>query len=1060
MKNFKARQLPLLALAILAGLAVNACVAPVAPGDEEDSEALQASGRCGVERWSVKTGTDAAASTVNMTAQDTTIAALRAAALPSGNGSSSGRNAGTPETQLWRLAVTLVQYKIEGDSDYHLEIKDAAGATMIAEIPAPSCVSGGPWLSSITSARAAMDAKYMVSSSFQAANVPVVLTGVGFFDLLHGQTGVAPNGIELHAVLSICFPGSTVSGCGTSQDFSVSVSPTSITTAQGASGTANVAVTGSNGFSSNVSLAVSGLPAGASASFATGSVVPGSSTALTLTAGSAAAGTYALTIAGTSGTVSHTTTLTWTISGPVTTPGFTLTASPAQLSTTAGASGTSVISVNGVNGFSGNAALSVSGAPAGSSASVGASSIAAGGNTVLTLSSGTAAPGTYSIRITGTSGALVQTALIGWTISSVGGGSVIVNGDFETGDLTGWTVTGTASNTGTTPHGGLHAAQVGSQTSTGPSAIAQTFNVPAGGGPLTFWYEGVCNDTVKYAWASATLVDNTSATSAALLANSCTKTGQWVKVISGALPVGHSMTLKLFNQGEVYQTSYNYTLFDDIQVNGDVTPPPTADFSLTAGVSSVTTQPAGTGVDTITVAGNNGFTGTVALTASGLPSGASASFSPVSVTSAGNATLSLSAGSAAAGTYAISITGTAGQLTHSATISWTLSSTTPAPDFSITSNASAVASNNGGAATDTLTLAPSNGFNTNVALSVGGLPAGASSVFSPASVAGGSGLATLSLTPGTAALGSYPLAITGSGGSKSHTAALTWTIGSSAPKPFIQTVFIILLENHNWSQISGSSSAPYINNTLLTQGAHAENYNNVPGIHPSLPNYLWLEAGTNFGILADGLPSSLHQGTTQHLVTLLQNAGVSWRAYEEGINGTSCPLTVTGLYAPKHNPMVFFDDVTNTNNASSANCISHERPYTQLATDLSSNQVARYNFITPNLCDDGHNPSGCASTDEVKNTDNWLAANVPAILNSAAYKNGGALFITWDESESGDHPIGMMILSPHAKAGYASQVSLSHSSTLRTMEEIFSVGPFLGDAANANDLSDLFTSFP
>jgi hypothetical protein len=957
LKNFEARQIRPLALALLAGLAVNACAAPVAPGDEEDNEALQASGRCGVERWSIKTGTDAAASTVNMAAQDTTIAALRAAPVPAGNASSSARHAGTPETQLWRLAATLVQYKVENDSDYHLEIKDAAGATMIAEIPAPSCVSGGPWLSGITAARAAMDAKYMVGGSFQAANVPVVLTGVGFFDLLHGQTGVAPNGIELHAVLSICFPGSTVSGCGSSQEFSVSVNPTALTTAQGASGTANVAVTGSNGFSSNVSLAVSGLPAGASTSFASGSVAPGSSTALTLNAGSAATGTYALTIIGTSGTVSHTTALTW-------------------------------------------------------------------------------------------------------TLSSAGSGSVIVNGDFETGDLSGWTVTGTASSTATTPHGGLHAAQVGSKTSTGSSAIAQTFTAPAGGGALTFWYEGICNDTVKYAWASATLVDNTSATSTALLANTCTKTGQWVKVTSGALPVGHSMTLKLLSQGEVYQTSYNYTLFDDVQVSGGVPPPPTADFSLTAAASSVTTRPAGTGVDAITVTGNNGFTGTVALTASGLPAGASASFSPASITSAGNATLSLSAGSAAAGTYAVSITGTAGQLTHSAPVSWTISSATPAPDFSITSNASAVTSNNGGAATDSLTVSPSNGFNTSVVLSVGGLPAGASSAFTPASVAGGSGMSTFSLTPGTAAVGSYPLAITGTGGGKSHTAALTWTIGTSAPKPFIQNVFIILLENHNWSQISGSSSAPYINNTLLTQGAHAENYNNVPGIHPSLPNYLWLEAGTNFGILSDGLPSSLHQSSTQHLVTLLQNAGVSWRAYQEGISGTTCPLTVTGLYAPKHNPMVFFDDVTNSNNASSANCISHERPYTQLATDLSSNQVARYNFITPNLCDDGHNPSGCSSTDEVKNTDNWLAANVPAILNSAAYKNGGALFITWDESEGGDHPIGMMVLSPHAKAGYASHVSLSHSSTLRSMEEIFSVGPFLGDAANANDLSDLFTSFP
>jgi hypothetical protein len=65
----------------------------------------------------------------------------------------------------------------------------------------------------------------------------------------------------------------------------------------------------------------------------------------------------------------------------------------------------------------------------------------------------------------------------------------------------------------------------------------------------------------------------------------------------------------------------------------------------------------------------------------------------------------------------------------------------------------------------------------------------------------------------------------------------------------IKTVWIILMENHNWSQIKGSSSAPYINNTLLPMASHAEQYFNPPGIHPSLPNYLWLEAGTNFSVL-------------------------------------------------------------------------------------------------------------------------------------------------------------------------------------------------------------------
>ncbi len=94
--------------------------------------------------------------------------------------------------------------------------------------------------------------------------------------------------------------------------------------------------------------------------------------------------------------------------------------------------------------------------------------------------------------------------------------------------------------------------------------------------------------------------------------------------------------------------------------------------------------------------------------------------------------------------------------------------------------------------------------------------------------------------------------------------------------------------------------------------------------------------------------------------------------------------------------------------------------------------------------------------DPVKQGDTWLARHLPAILNSQAYKNGGIVFITWDEGEGGDGPIGMIVLSPDAKGGgYANTIHYTHSSTLRTLEEIFGVTPLLGDAAQATDLRDL-----
>ena len=277
-----------------------------------------------------------------------------------------------------------------------------------------------------------------------------------------------------------------------------------------------------------------------------------------------------------------------------------------------------------------------------------------------------------------------------------------------------------------------------------------------------------------------------------------------------------------------------------------------------------------------------------------------------------------------------------------------------------------------------------------------------------------------------------------------------------------KTVFLILMENHDWSSIEGSSDAPFINRTLLPTASYAREYYNPPALHPSEPNYLWLEAGTNFGIRNNDPPSANHQSTNLHLVALLDEAGISWKSYQEDISGTDCPLKPTGRYAPKHNPMVFFDDVTNGNDPNSANCRSHIRPLSELAADLQNNTVARYNFITPNLCNDMHDSTGCTYASSVRNGDSWLARAIPLIMESQAYADGGVIIITWDEGSYGkDKPIGLIVLSPNAKGGgYSNTIHYTHSSTLRTMQEIFGVGPLLGDAANATALSDLFTAFP
>ncbi|MDB6057372.1 MAG: putative acid phosphatase, partial [Verrucomicrobiales bacterium] len=169
------------------------------------------------------------------------------------------------------------------------------------------------------------------------------------------------------------------------------------------------------------------------------------------------------------------------------------------------------------------------------------------------------------------------------------------------------------------------------------------------------------------------------------------------------------------------------------------------------------------------------------------------------------------------------------------------------------------------------------------------------------------------------------------------------------------------------------------------------------------------------------------------------------------------PLAATNLYVPRHNPIVYFYDVTNTNNAASATCTSNVRPFSELANDLQNNTVAKFNWVVPNLCDDMHNSTGCGTTNKILHGDTWLANNLPAILKSSAYTNNGMVVIVWDEGAgTSDGPIGCIILSPLSKTNYSNTIHYTHSSLLRTFQNIFNVRPYLGDAANATDLSDLF----
>lgn len=166
---------------------------------------------CGVERWSVKTGTDPQASSVNLASYvSSTIYNFHQSVKPSSlpaNGRLSPR-----ETTQYRLSGTLIKYVREADSDYHLVIRDSAGRTMIVELPASNCVgAGSPFGPGIARARQQFDARFTATTSMKTTSTPVTIKGVGFWDYIHGQTGVAPNGIEIHPVLDITFGTSAAS---------------------------------------------------------------------------------------------------------------------------------------------------------------------------------------------------------------------------------------------------------------------------------------------------------------------------------------------------------------------------------------------------------------------------------------------------------------------------------------------------------------------------------------------------------------------------------------------------------------------------------------------------------------------------------------------------------------------------------------------------------------------------------------------------------------------------------------------------------------------------------
>jgi phospholipase C len=277
----------------------------------------------------------------------------------------------------------------------------------------------------------------------------------------------------------------------------------------------------------------------------------------------------------------------------------------------------------------------------------------------------------------------------------------------------------------------------------------------------------------------------------------------------------------------------------------------------------------------------------------------------------------------------------------------------------------------------------------------------------------------------------------------------------AAPPPgWGGTVFTIVMENKSHDDIFNKRAAPYINQ-LVKHNAVALGYHDA-FVHPSEPNYIWMVAGQNFGVLDDRDPSAHHLDSTSHLADQIEAAGLTWKSYQEGM-GEPCGLVSHGRYAAKHDPFVYFNDVNGWDGnefAPSKRCTEHVVDYSQLDADLAAGKLPNYVFITPNLDHDMHDGS-------IEQGDAWLANEVPKILASAAFRNGGILFLLWDEGSGtiiahDDPPF--IAISPNAKPGFASKVDYSTTSYVLTVQKILGVSPLPCAEARASvaSMDDLF----
>ncbi|MFJ9680695.1 alkaline phosphatase family protein [Streptomyces sp. NPDC101194] len=264
--------------------------------------------------------------------------------------------------------------------------------------------------------------------------------------------------------------------------------------------------------------------------------------------------------------------------------------------------------------------------------------------------------------------------------------------------------------------------------------------------------------------------------------------------------------------------------------------------------------------------------------------------------------------------------------------------------------------------------------------------------------------------------------------------AVTGSTAPAAALPAPDHVVVVVMENHAYTQVIGSSDAPYINNTLKAGGANLTRSFGLT--HPSEPNYYMLFSGSDQGRTDDGCVG-VGSLSAPDLASELIAVGKTWASYNETLPSQGSTVCSSGDYAQQHNPWFGFANVP-TGTA---------KTMAQFPADFTN--LPKISFVVPNLCDDMHDCS-------VATGDAWLKGELGAYAAWAKTHNS-LLLVTFDEDDglSGNR-IPTILYGEHVIPGSSSGATYNHYDVLRTLEDLAGLTTHAGHAASASDITGIW----